>query len=224
MDVTGGQAEGRIGVLGGSFDPIHNGHLIIAQEVCYRRALSQVLFIPAQVSPLKVNAQPTSAEHRARMVELAIANNPAFALSRIDLDRPGPSYTVDTLALLREELGPRVAVDFIVGQDSLKTLLHWRDPETILRLCHLVVVRRPGYQVDLDHLEEALPALGESLTLLDTPELAISSTDLRRRVCQGWPIRYQVPEAVEAYIRQHGLYLEAEGETEGQAEARPHPC
>ena len=197
----------RLGILGGSFDPIHNGHLMIAEEARFRLNLAKVLFVPAQVSPLKVNARPTSAEHRCRMVELAIAGNPGFELSRVDLDRAGPSYTVDTLHLLKQQLGADADLYFIVGEDSIETLLHWRAPEQILSLCKLVVVNRPGYDPDLDRIASALPGLSESLVhLTDTPELAVSSTDLRRRARLGWPIRYQVPAVIEAFIHRHGLY------------------
>jgi nicotinate-nucleotide adenylyltransferase len=163
--------------------------------------------VPAQVSPLKVDSDPVSAEHRARMVELAIAGNPAFALSRVDLDRPGPSYTVDTLRLLKAQYRPETELFFIVGEDSLETFMRWRSPGEILQLSRLVVVSRPGYDVDLDRLQARLPELGAALALPDTPEIMISSTEVRRRVREGWTIRYLVSEPVERYIREHDLYL-----------------
>lgn len=199
----------RIGILGGSFDPIHNGHLVIAQEVCVRLRLDQVLFVPARVSPLKMGQQPTSAHHRCQMIQLAIQDNPRFRLSRIDLDRPAPSFTVDTLALLQEEWGPHTQLFFIMGEDALLTLTHWRQPERIIRQAHLVIVKRPGYTIDMDELEAKLPGLVDATTFLDTPELSVSSTDLRQRMQRGWPIRYQVPDTVLAYINQHKLYREA---------------
>ena len=215
----------RLGILGGTFDPIHNGHLMVAEEARFRLGLSRVLFVPAQVSPLKVHARPTSAERRCRMVELAIAGNPGFELSRVDLDRPGPSFTVDTLRMLKHQEGTETDLFFIVGEDSIETLLHWRAPEEIVRLCRLVVVNRPGYDPDLDRIEDALPGLRESLVrLTGTPELAVSSTDLRRRAHLGWPIRYQVPAAVEAYINRHELYREdMEGERSPDHGFEGHP-
>lgn len=197
----------RLGILGGTFDPIHNGHLLIAEEARFRLDLAKVLFVPARISPLKLHARPTSAEQRCRMVELAIAGNAGFELSRVDLDRPGPSYTVDTLRLIQEQEGVQVDLYFVAGEDSIETLLHWRAPEEIVRLCKLVVVNRPGYDPDLERIGAALPGLRASLVrLADTPELAVSSTELRQRVNLGWPIRYQVPADVEAYIHHHRLY------------------
>jgi len=201
-----GDAKRRIGVLGGTFDPIHNGHLVIAEEVRVRMGLERVLFVPARISPLKLARRTTPAHHRCRMIELAIAGNPFFALSRVDLDRPGPSYTVDTLRLLKTQLGDEAGIFFILGQDALSTILHWRAPAEIMRLAHLAVVSRPGYRADLSSLEAALPGLRDALTILESPELSVSSTDLRQRLRKGWPIRYQVPDAVMAYIQEHHLY------------------
>ena len=210
----------RIGVLGGTFDPIHNGHLVIAEEARARLALERVLFIPAQTSPLKIGRQTAEARHRCRMLALAIAGNPAFEISRTDLERPGPSYTVDMLRLLRQELPAGAEIYFIMGQDSLVTMPHWRAPEEIVRLCRLVVANRPGYAPDVAGLEQAIPGLREALILLETPELSVSSSELRRRVQMGWPIRYQVPEEVAAYIREQKLYRHGEQ----AAPALAHPA
>ena len=140
------------------------------------------------------------------MVELAIAGNPHFRLSRLDLDRPGPHYTVDALALLQSRLGPEVELYLIIGLDSLVKLRTWREPARLIRLCRLAVVSRPGQQLALDELEAALPGLGERLHLLETPLIGIAAEDLRQRVREGQSIEYQVPEAVEEYIYAHGLY------------------
>ena len=196
----------RFGVLGGTFDPIHYGHLIIAEEARVRLQLTRVLFVPAQNPPHKL-AQPYSpAEHRLRMVELAIASNPAFAVSRVDLDRPGPSFTADMLALLQEELGPTAELYFIMGADSLANLLTWRNPAQVLARARFAVAARPGYHADLAALETQLPGLGARTHILPTPEIGIASHELQQRVREGLPIRYQVPEGVEAYIREHVLY------------------
>jgi nicotinate-nucleotide adenylyltransferase len=211
----------RIGILGGTFDPIHNGHLVIAEEARARLQLERVLFIPANVSPLKQGRHLASTEHRCAMVELAIADNPSFALSLVDLNRPAPSYTVDTLRLLRDEYGKTSQLYFIMGQDTLGAILAWRAPEEIIRLCTLVAVSRPGYRPDIAALSRSLPGLSEALIVLETPELSVSSTELRQRVARGWPIRYQLPDSVEAYIRQRGLYREEPPAADAMA-ARSH--
>lgn len=200
------RAATAIGVLGGTFDPIHNGHLVIAEEARVRLQLDRVLFVPAQASPFKQQQRTTSATHRCRMIELAIAGNPAFALSRVDLQRPAPSYTVDTLRLLKREWGEGSQLYFIMGQDAIAGLLAWRAPAEIIRLARLVLMRRPGYAPDIQYLEAQLPGLHESLIILDSPELSVSSTELRWRVAMGWPIRYQVPDEVVRYIMAHHLY------------------
>ncbi len=210
IGATSALEKRSVGVLGGTFDPIHNGHLVIAEEVRVRLGLERVLFVPARISPLKLARQMAPAHHRCQMIRLAIASNPFFELSLVDLERPGPSYTVDTLRLLKQQLGEGREICFIIGQDALASILSWRDPAEIMRLCRLVVVNRPGYHADLPSLEKALPGLRQSLLLLETPELSVSSTDLRRRVREGWPIRYQVPDEVMAYIYEHRLYLDTE--------------
>jgi nicotinate-nucleotide adenylyltransferase len=140
------------------------------------------------------------------MVELAIADKPQFAVSQIDLNRDGPSYTLDTLRLLRAELGPGPALYFIEGADSLAEILAWYEPLGILELCELAVVRRPGVEVDLPGLENQIPGLTAKVHWVDMPWLEISSSDVRARVCQSRPISYLIPAHVEAYVRQEGLY------------------
>ena len=198
----------RLGIFGGTFDPIHHGHLGAAEEARSQLHLDRVLFVPAGVPPHKP-AQPISAaSHRLRMVELAIASNPYFALSRVDVDRPAPSYTVETLELLRAEWGPGPRFFFIEGPDSLSDIVCWYQPQRLLELCELAVVARPGSDVDVAGLERQLPGLTERLHWIEMPLLEISSTDVRARVRTGRPISYLVPHGVEAYIRQHGLYRE----------------
>lgn len=197
----------RLGVMGGTFDPIHIGHLAIADEARALLSLERVLFVPARVSPLKLENSCATGDDRFRMVEMAVADNNLFFPSRMELDRRGPSYTVDTLASLREAYGSDVELRFIMGMDSLETLPHWRRPGDIIRLARLVVVTRPGYQADWAALERAVPGLSEATEVIDTLRLDISSTELRERVRRGMPIRYLVPAPVEAYIREHHLYL-----------------
>jgi nicotinate-nucleotide adenylyltransferase len=196
----------RIGVLGGTFDPIHLAHLAAAEEVRVRIALERVLFVPAGLPPHKLHVNVTPTEHRLKMVELAIADNPHFTLSRVDIDRFGPSYTVDTIELLHDEYGPDAELYFIMGSDSLAELLTWHKPERLIRLCRIVALTRPGHRVDLKELNRLLPGAIARVQLLDMPLLEISGTDLQRRVRAGLSIKYLVPPAVETYIHRHGLY------------------
>ena len=196
----------RVGVFGGTFDPIHIGHLVSAEEARVELKLERVVFVPAGLPPHKLDHVMSPVEHRLAMVELAIASNPHFAVSRVDIDRFGPCYTVDTIELLRDEWGPGVEIYFIMGSDSLLDILTWHNPRRLIRLCRFAVVSRPGYQVDLDELDALLPGLASRVQMLNAPELAISSTNIQRRVREGLSIKYQVPEAVEDYIHQHGLY------------------
>jgi nicotinate-nucleotide adenylyltransferase len=196
----------RVGVFGGTFDPIHMGHLVSAEEARVKLELERVVFVPARLPPHKLDQVVSPVEHRLTMLELAIASNPHFAVSRVDVDRFGPSYTVDTIELLRDEWGSGIEVYFIMGSDSLLDILTWHNPRRLIRLCRFAVVSRPGYQVDLDELDALLPGVASRVQILNAPELAISSTDIQRRVREGMSIKYQVPEAVEDYIYQHKLY------------------
>lgn len=195
----------RLGILGGTFDPPHYGHLALAENGRTQLGLDRVFFVPAGQPPHKPEHPVASDHHRAAMVQAAIADNPGFALSRVDLNRPGPHYTVDMLALVKQEY-PDAELVFLMGGDSLAQLPSWRDPAGIARLACLAVMRRPGYEPDLEALERAVPGLCERLLWIDAPPLALSSSDLRRRVREGLPLRYLVPPPVEAYIREHRLY------------------
>ena len=203
----------RVGILGGTFDPIHYGHLVVAQQVCEALRLDRVLFIPAALPPHKLDEEIAPAADRAAMVELAIAANPAFAMSAIELQRAGPSYTVDTLAELVEEAArQRVARElyFILSSEALAGLGRWHEPERLLRLARLAVVQRPGAPLpDMAQLGDMLPggaASVDRVECVDTVPLANSSSDVRARAISGRSIRYLVPPAVEAYIRDHRLY------------------
>ncbi|MHB1162177.1 MAG: nicotinate-nucleotide adenylyltransferase [Chloroflexota bacterium] len=197
----------RIGVLGGTFDPIHLGHLVAAQEVLYALRLDRVLFVPAGEPPHKQSGCALAATHRVRMVEMAIASNPGFQLSLVDVNRPGRSYTVDSLRILRGELGPEAELFFVVGMDSLAELTTWRDPAGLISLSRLAVVNRPPYPaVKLKDLEGQLPGISQRIDVVEMPGIDISASDLRRRVAAGAPIKYQVPKAVELYILENGLY------------------
>ena len=202
----------RVGLIGGTFDPVHYGHLVIAEEVCAVLTLDDMIFIPAGQPPHKPGRRITRAEDRLKMLELAIASNQAFSLSRIEIERVGVSYTVETLRTLRAEWGVEVMLYFVIGWDSLEELHTWYNPGGLLAcLDYLVAVSRPGYQEEKGYrarLEGRLPGITERLLVVEAPQLEISSTDLRRRVTEGRPIKYQVPEVVEQYIIQHGLYQE----------------
>jgi len=213
MAVKAGRVT-RIGILGGTFDPIHYGHLVIAEDARVYLHLDKVLFVPAYQPPHKAQGSYSPFAHRLRMVELALAGNRHFALSLIETRLPGPSYTTDTIQALQAELGPDVELYFIMGMDSLANILSWHQPAEILRLCRIVVAERAGYQVNIAALEESLPGLRERMALIDTPELSISSTDLQRRVRCGLSIRYQTPPVIERYIRRHKLYLDDSSDAE----------
>ena len=195
----------RIGVMGGSFDPVHNGHLVAASEVARRFDLDRVLFSPTGMAWRKEAAHAASAEIRYLMTVVATAADPRFDVTRVDIDRPSPTYTVDTLRDLRDHFAqdhPDDTVEwfFITGADALADILAWRDPERILEQAHLIGVTRPGHVL-------ADPGLPEgAATLVEVPALAISSTDVRARVGRGEPIRYLVPTGVAHMIVKHGLY------------------
>ena len=201
------QAAGtRLGVLGGTFDPIHHGHLVAASEVHHQLGLDQVLFVPAGNPPHKPDRPISPVWPRLRMIELAIAGRPHFAISRADVDRPGPCYTVDMLRLLRAEWGSHAALFFIEGSDSLAEMVTWYQPRDLIELCELAVVKRPGAEVGLDQLERHLPGVSARIHWVMMPSLEISSSDLRSRVRDGRPISYLVPSPVERYILEQGLY------------------
>jgi nicotinate-nucleotide adenylyltransferase len=196
----------KLGILGGTFDPPHNGHLLIAREAQTQLGLTQVLFAPTRQPPHKNPAEHTSIEHRLAMVRLAIAPYPQFVLSRVDVDRPGPTYTVDTLRLLREQFGKQSELFFIMGMDSLANILTWRTPEQLIHLCKLAVFQRPGFAVDLDTLDQKIPGLSERVVFLQSPALDIAASDLQKRVRARQPIAHLVPEMVERYIAENRLY------------------
>jgi len=197
----------KIGVLGGTFDPVHMGHLIIAEEVRARLDLAEVLFVPAGQPWLKLNNAISPAEHRVAMIRLAIADEPSFKLSTTEVERPGPSYTVDTIAELSRQIGAGDKLFFILGWDNLNQLPQWHEPSRLVKLCRLVPVPRVGCpSPDLDSLEAAIPGLSQSIIMLDTPQIEISSSEIRDRVARGLSIHQLVPEAVERYIKEHRLY------------------
>jgi len=196
-----------IGVLGGTFDPIHSGHLIIAEEARLRLRLARVLFVPAGQPWLKTGRTISPAAHRVEMVKRAIATNPHFELSTVEVDRPGPSYSVETIAILQQQMGAEATIFFLVGWGSLADLPQWKEPAKLIQLCKLVAVTRPGFsRPDLKTLEASVPGVTQSLVWLDIPPVDISSSDIRKRVAQGLSIHGLVPEGVESYIKEQKLY------------------
>jgi len=198
----------KLGILGGTFDPPHVGHLILAEEARQALGLQQVLFVPAGEPWRKAGRQLSPPEHRLAMVRLAVGDNSDFDVATLEIERKGPSYTAETLAALQQQLPDDGEFFFIVGQDSLADLPHWRQPERIVSLARLAVARRSAWEAaEADALEKDLPGISQRLVWLDMPRIDISSTAVRERVRQGLSIRYWVPPAVEEYIRRHGLYV-----------------
>ena len=198
----------RVGVFGGTFDPIHLGHLVVADEAREMLDLEEVLFIPAGEPWLKAMTPVSNACHRMAMVELALRSDPRFRAVDIEVKRPGPTYTVETLAELQVNLGGAAELYLILGLDSLKEIARWHRPAKLFELCTIVGMSRPGVtSFNVEALNSIAPNASDAVVLLEGPLISISGTDLRRRVSEGRPIRHCVPEAVEAYIREHGLYL-----------------
>lgn len=197
----------RLGIMGGTFDPIHYGHLVAAEMARAEFSLNKVLFIPSGTPPHKENSGITAAGLRFEMVERAIQDNPAFNISALELERKGPSYTVDTLRVLRRTC-PEYKLHFITGTDALRDIFSWREPEEILKMTEFIGVARPGFNASdfLLQVQEEHPETLGRINYLEVPALAISSTDIRARVKRGQPIRYLLPEPVRLYIKQHGLY------------------
>ena len=195
------------GVLGGTFDPVHNGHLAIASGVAARLALDEILFVPAGQPQLRAGSPVSAGEHRVQMVSLAINGKPQYRLTTVEVERAGPSYTVDTIAQLRSQLGYRDGLFFILGWDNLAELPRWREPARLASMCRLVAVPRPGYSPpDLHSLDVLIPGLARSVILLNEPRVDISASEIRQRIAQGLPVRHLVPGAVADYIREQGLY------------------
>lgn len=200
--------EMNIGVLGGTFDPVHNGHLIVAEEAKTQLNLVEIIFVPAGQPWLKEDRPISPAEHRLQMLRLAIADKPHFKLSTIEIERAGPSYSVDTIAELRAQLGSEDEVFFILGWDSLAELLQWREPARIIKMCYLVAAPRPGYpRPKLKTLEASILGLSQRVMLMEKPEIDISASAIRDRVARGLSIRHLVPEPVNRYIKEHKLYI-----------------
>lgn len=196
----------RIGIMGGTFDPIHHGHLVAASEVQHFYDLDEVIFVPTGEQPFKKDRKVTLAEHRYLMTVIATASNPRFSVSRVDIARGGTTYTVDTLRDLRSE-HPDAELYFITGADVLPQMLNWKDNEELWGLAHFVGVNRPGHVLDVS----GLPA--EAVSVVEIPAMAISSTSIRARAQTGVPVWYLVPDGVVQYINKYHLYITNEAKT-----------
>ena len=197
----------QLGVFGGTFDPIHLGHLTAADEVRIRLGLEKILFVPAGQPWLKANRAVTPSLHRLEMVRLAISGNPHFDLSTAEVDRPGSTYTVDTISMLRGQLGEDVDMLFLLGSDTLAGLPQWKEPQELIHLCRLAVFTRPGAPLpSLEALERAVPGISGRVVPVEVSEVDIGATEIRERVARGDPVTGLVLPAVERYIHEHGLY------------------
>ncbi len=199
----------RLGIMGGTFDPIHYGHLVAAEMARSKFNLSKVLFIPSGTPPHKDRSDISAASLRYEMIERAIQDNPSFDISAIELERKGPSYTVDTLRVLRD-LWPEHDLYFITGSDVLREIFSWREVEEILLMTEFIGAARPGFDASdfLLKVQQEHPETQGKIHYLEVPALAISSTDIRTRVKDGQPIRYLLPEPVRLFIQEHGLYTD----------------
>lgn len=197
-------APNRLGVMGGTFDPIHQGHLVTAEEALWQFELDQVLFVPTGQPWMKHERGVSPAEDRYLMTVIATSSNPRFRVSRLEIDRDGPTYSVDTLRSLRDEYGEGTELFFITGADAILQIFQWKDADQAFELAHFIAATRPGY--DLSRFDQERAAEHPKITVMDIPALAISSTDIRERVAKGRPIRYLVPEGVKSYIEKAGLY------------------
>jgi nicotinate-nucleotide adenylyltransferase len=197
----------KTGVMGGTFDPVHLGHLAVAEEARQQVGLEEVIFVPAGHPYFKALARISSSQHRINMLNLALVGKPYFRVSLLEIERPGPSYAVDTLARLRERLNPQDELYFILGWDSLLTLPRWEQPERLIELCQLIAAPRPGFsRPDVNLLESELPGVSRRTMVMDQPVIDISSSDIRERVKQGQAVDHLVVPAVAQYIKENGLY------------------
>lgn len=195
----------RIGLFGGTFDPPHIAHLILGEYTAESLGLSTLLYVPAADPPHKQNEEKTPVEHRLAMLTLALAQNPRFAISRVDIDRPGPHYSADTVRIVHTE-NPDADIYFVIGGDSLRDLLTWHRPDLLIEHCKLAVLRRPGADVRPDMHADKLPGLADRVVMIDAPLLDISSTVIAQRLRDGRSVRYLVPDRVLAYIHENELY------------------
>lgn len=213
QSISDSSCQSRIGILGGTFNPIHLGHLVIAEEVYKQRQLSKIVFIPANIPPHKYVADLVDAHHRYEMVKEAIVGNKDFEVSEFEIRRKGKSYTIDTVRDILQSFGEGCEIFLIMGSDSLEELELWKDFKNLSQLCHFVIVNRPGFFIDAP--KGLLDAIGKDKVLemerlkVEVPPIGTSSTDIRKRLKEGVAVNGLIPPCVEAYIKEHGLYSSA---------------
>jgi nicotinate-nucleotide adenylyltransferase len=195
--------------MGGTFDPIHYGHLVTAEEALVQFNLDTVVFMPTGIPATKTHEVLTSAEDRYLMTVLATASNPDFDVSRMEVDRPGVTYTVDTLKALRDSHGPGTELFFITGADAVLEIVSWKDAATVAGMVTFIAATRPGHDLAAAKLAHEAAGTGFAIEYIEVPALSISSTDIRRRLAERRPVRYLTPESVATYIAKHGLYRDA---------------
>jgi len=198
-----------VAIFGGTFDPIHVGHLIVAEEVRVKLGVEEIVFVPVGQPWLKADRRISSGKHRLAMIRLAIADNPHFKVSTLEIDRPGLTYTVDTVDMLRRQMGSEAKLFFLMGGDSLRELPRWKEPKRLIQLCRLVVFTRPGSRLpSMNELEEGIPGVSDNIVIVEVPQIDVSATEVRQQVRQGDPIDELVLPAVKDYILGSGLYRE----------------
>ncbi|AIS52110.1 nicotinate-nucleotide adenylyltransferase NadD [Thermoanaerobacter kivui] len=204
------ERELKLGIMGGTFDPIHYGHLVTAEAVRFEFGLDKVIFVPAGNPPHKIKRKVTDKKHRYLMTILATITNPFFEVSTIEIDSEGYTYTIDTIKEFKKIYGEKTQLYFITGADAVLEILNWKSADELLKLCHFVAATRPG--IEGNRIDEELNKIkeiyGKIIYKVTVPSLAISSTDIRKRVAEGRPIKYLLPESVERYIQKYGLYKE----------------
>ena len=198
----------RLGIMGGTFDPIHFGHLVTAEEALVQFNLDRVVFMPTGQPAFKSDERVTSAEQRYLMTVIATASNADFDVSRMEVDRPGLTYTVDTLVALRDHYGPSTELFFITGADAVWDIVSWKDAGQVADMVTFIAATRPGYDLDAARLLHEQRSTHFRIEYIEVPALAISSTDIRKRVAEKRPISYLAPESVVAFVAKHGLYRE----------------
>ncbi len=205
----------KIGIMGGTFDPIHNGHLVAAEEALVQFGLKKVIFVPAGTPPHKDGRKSLDPVERYLMCVIATASNPDFEVSRVEVDRPGPSYTVDTIRYFKDFFGRDAELFFITGADAILEIITWKDDDELAKMCRFIAATRPGYSLTkfeelhiLPYVDSKTPHGRPQIDIIEVPALAISSTDIRARVKGSHPIRYLLPEGVANYILKSGFYVE----------------
>jgi len=197
----------RVGILGGTFDPIHIGHLIIAEEARYQLGLSKVIFLPAGKPYFKRDRIVSKKSDRLEMIKLGIKDNSLFEVSEIELDRDGSTYSIDSITRLKKELGGDVDLYFLIGLDALADIHKWKYPVELIEMCWVIGLRRPGYHdFDWSNIESQVPGASQKIKIIEVSQIGVSSTDIRMMVANGISIRYLVPDAVVRYVEEHGLY------------------